>query len=105
MDVQITSGTGGLQAAAAVGLEVALSVAFWPDQLPPTQHGAGTAQAHAHLVPWSGDEVRTWLAIYSSGSSIDKHRTATWLFPSSIFFCLSKLFSRHEIQSGGVCIN
>ena len=78
MDVQITSGTRGLQAAAGVGLEeISLSVCFWPDWLPPTQHGVGTVQAHAHLVPWSGDEVHTWLPTYSSRSSIDKHRTTT----------------------------
>lgn len=105
MDVQIMSETRGLQAAAAVGLEeMSLSTCFWPDWLPPTRHGVGTVQAHAHHVPWSGDEVHPWLPTYSSRSCTDKHRTTTWLFSFSGVF-LSKLFSRHQIQSGGVCIN
>ena len=76
--------------------------------MPPTQRGVRTAQAHAHLVPCSGDEVHTWLPVYSSTGRVDKHRTATWLFSVFFFlnfFPLSKLFSRHQIQLGGVCIN
>lgn len=87
---------------------MSLSVCFWPDRLPPP----GVAQGQLGLVP-TLSLVWGWgspaLSPCSSRSSIEKHRTATWLPPHATLFLFfspfSKLVSRHQIQLGGVCIN